>query len=281
MSIDARPMARRSARRRPVLTAKTADKHALYQRAVQAPDFEVELAARLFRRRAKRKGLSLREDFCGSALVCAAWVKSDPDRTATGVDLDASVLAWGLTHNIEPLGEGADRVTLLREDVRAQLTGARHDIVMAFNYSYFCFKTREELRGYFAATRSHLADDGMLLLDFFGGWEAPCELVEVRKIRGFEYVWERASFSPRTAGLRAHIHFRFPDGSELTNAFTYDWRLWTLPELLELLDEAGFGRVEVLMEDEDHDGRGDTTYRPRRDIPNDPLYEGYLLARVG
>ena len=36
--------------------------------------------------------------------------------------------------------------------------------------------------------------------------------------------------------------------SKLERAFTYDWRLWTLPEITETLLEAGFADVSVYWE---------------------------------
>lgn len=266
-------------RKKDGLTAKTADRHVLYQRSVQAPDFEVDLAAKYFKRRVGRKALSLREDFCGTALLCAEWVSSDPERTATGVDIDADVLAWGVDHNIRPLGDDAERVTLHEKDVRDP-GGEPHDVLMALNYSYFYFKTREGLREYFEVAKSHLKPDGLFFLDLFGGWESQQELEEERKMKGFRYVWEQASFNPITADFLGYIHFRFRDGSALEKAFTYDWRLWTIPELRELLHEAGFGHVEVLWEDEDEDGEGTGTYRPRKKVTNDPGFNAYLLASV-
>jgi len=58
------------------------------------------------------------------------------------------------------------------------------------------------------------------------------------------------------------IHFRFPDGTELKNAFTYDWRLWTVPELREALANAGFRKVTVWWEGSDEEGGGDGNFRP-------------------
>lgn len=261
------------------LTAKTADRHALYQESVQAPEFEVDLAASYFERRVGRKALSLREDFCGTALLCAEWVRSHPSRTATGVDIDPDVLAWGVEHNITPLGDDAERVSLLEQDVR-EPGGEPHDVLMALNYSYFYFKTRDALRAYFEVAKSHLKPDGLFFLDLFGGWESQQELEEERKLKGFRYVWDQASYNPITAAFLGHIHFRFRDGSELKKAFTYDWRLWTIPELRELLNEAGFSHVEVLWEDEDEDGEGTGTYRPRKKVGNDPGFNAYLLASV-
>lgn len=259
------------------LTAKTADRHVLYQIAVQAPDFEVELLDRHFRRRVGRKPLSLREDFCGTALLCSEWVKSDPKRTATGIDIDRSVLAWGRKHNIAPLGDDAARVTLIRGDVR-EPREQPHDIVCAFNYSYWYFKDRATLRGYFEAVKKGLAPDGLFFIDLFGGYEAVQVLEEERKYPGFRYVWHQAAFNPITHDFKAHIHFHFKDGSKIRPAFTYDWRMWTIPELRELLEEAGFTDIECLWEDEDEDGEGTGVFRPRTKVINDPAYNAYLVA---
>ncbi|MBX3269734.1 MAG: class I SAM-dependent methyltransferase [Sandaracinaceae bacterium] len=261
-------------------TAKTADKHALYQLSVQDPAFEVHLANRYFRRRVGREPLSLREDFCGTALLCAEWVKSHPSRTALGVDIDPSVLAWGTEHVLSALDEGERaRVTTVNGDVRDHHP-ERHDVVMALNYSYFCFKTRDTLRGYFATVREHLRPDGLFFLDLFGGWESQQILLEKRAVEDFTYVWDQAHFDPVTSDFRAHIHFRFADGTKLKEAFTYEWRLWTIPELRELLAEAGFGHVEVLWEEEDEVGQGTGTFKPREHADNDPGWNAYLLASV-
>ena len=261
------------------LTAETADRHALYQAAVQNPEFEVELASKLFEERAGRPAVSLREDFCGTAILCSRWVASHPERTATGVDIDPEVLEWGRVHNIAPLGDDAARVRLIEGDVRDPDDG-RHDIVVAFNYSYFCFKDRATLRGYFEAARSRLADGGLLLLDLFGGWEAVQVLKEKRKLKGFKYIWDQSKYDPIHAHFVGHIHFEFKDKSRIDEAFTYDWRLWTIPELRELLAEAGFGRVEVLWEGEDEDGEGNGEFEPVEEVENDPGYNSYLAASV-
>ena len=261
------------------LTKKTADKYVLYQKSVQDPRFEVDLASRFFKRRVGRKPLTLREDFCGTALLCATWVESHASRTATGVDLDPTVLSWGREHNVVPLGDAAGRVTLIEGDVR-DVRQERHDVVMALNYSYFCFKQRDALRGYFESVKAHLVDDGLFFLDLFGGWEAQQVLTEKRKLREFRYVWDQRKFNPVTADLLAYIHFKFDDGTKLKRAFTYDWRLWTIPELSELLAEAGFGHVEVLWEDEEEDRKGNDHFRPRFRVQNDPGWNAYLMASV-
>jgi len=257
--------------------AKKADRHDLYQRSVQNPEFEVHLAAKTFKRHTGRKARTLREDFCGTALLCAKWVEGHRSRRAVGVDNSPEVLEWGRIHNIVPLGDEAKRIRLVEGDVRDD-DEQRCDIVMALNYSYFCFQDRDTLRGYFESAREHLVEDGVFILDLFGGWEAVQVLKEKRKLEGFSYVWEQAEYDPISAHFLAHIHFVFKDGSRLKRAFTYDWRLWTIPEVSELLAEVGFGHVEVLWEGEDKHGEGTGIFKPKSEVGNDPGYNAYLVA---
>ncbi|MGE3628725.1 MAG: hypothetical protein AB7P00_02375, partial [Sandaracinaceae bacterium] len=139
---------------------------------------------------------------------------------------------------------------------------------------------RATLRGYFESVKDHLVDDGIFFLDLFGGWEAGQEIKEPRKQKGFTYVWHQAEYNPITADYLCYIHFEFKDGTKLKKAFTYDWRLWTMPELIELLKEAGFEHVEVLWEEEDEDGEGTGAFRAETVVDNDPAYNAYLLASV-
>ena len=93
-----------------------------------------------------RKAMVLREDFCGTAAVCCDWVKSQKDRTAYGIDLDPQPLKWGRKNNLSKLNKKRlDRVQLVEGDVRTAVTPPA-DIVVAQNFSYFCFKTRDDLR---------------------------------------------------------------------------------------------------------------------------------------
>jgi cyclopropane fatty-acyl-phospholipid synthase-like methyltransferase len=133
------------------------------------------------------------------------------------------------------------------------------DTIVACNFSYFIFRTREDLRRYFRACRGALVRDGMLLLDAYGGSDAFREIEEKRAEKGFTYVWDQHYYNPLNGHVTNHIHFRFADGTKLARAFTYEWRLWTLPELIELLREAGFSEVTVYWEGTDEktgDGNG-------------------------
>lgn len=259
------------------LTAKTADKFKLYELSVQNPEFEVGFLSRTFKKMTGRRPLHLREDFCGSALLCAKWVQSDKERTATGIDLDRQVLAWGEKNNLEPLNGARDRVKILRANV-LDATGGKYDVAVAYNYSYFVFREREQLRRYFEGVRAELAPDGAFVCDVFGGPESQTELEESRKLDGFTYVWDQAHFNPIDYAARYHIHFHFRDGTKLEKAFTYDWRIWTLVEVKEILREAGFKNVDAYWEGEDEKGEGNGVFRKVTRAPADLCYNTYLVA---
>lgn len=266
----------RRRRKKPALTAKTADPHRLYQLSVQDTSWEVTFIDRVFKRDRQRAPQSLREDFCGTALLCAEWVKRHRERTATGIDIDAKVLEWGKQHNLAPLDEPGNRITLLRQDVRAPCR-RRHDVICAFNFSYWIFRTRDELRRYFAHVRRGLSKDGLFLCDAYGGWEAQEPMLEPRIIKaGFTYVWDQDRFDPVTHSVTNYIHFEFKDGTKLQRAFTYEWRYWTLPELVEVLGEAGFSDTRVYWDTATDEN--DERYRVRGRAENQPGWIAYLAA---
>lgn len=267
--------AKRTVRRRP-RPAAAPDPHRLYEAAVQDAPSEVDLLDRVLRRGGRRP-LRLREDFSGTALVSAEWVRRGRERTAVAVDLDPAVHAWARAHRLPPLGDAARRLALVTADVRAP-NGRGYDAVVAFNFSYSVFKTRLELGAYLRRVRAALAPGGVFVLDAFGGWDAQKELVERRRIRGgATYVWEQESFDPITHHMRAAIHFEVPGRRRLSRAFRYDWRLWTLPELTELLGEAGLDDPTVLWDVAP--AGADVRYVPRRSASNQPGWLAYVVGR--
>ncbi len=259
------------------LNARNADRHWLYERSVQNPDTEVPFVRRVFQREYGRRPHFLREDFCGTALLCAAWVRAHKENTALGVDLDRPTLAWGRANNLEPLGEAAARVTLVEADVRS-VRSPRCDVLMATNFSWWGMKTRDELAGYFRNCRAGLRDEGMLMLDCYGGPEAQQAQIEERELEGFDYQWDQDDFNPITGETRCYIHFKFPDGSRIDRAYAYDWRLWSLPETCDLLTECGFRKVVVYWEGTDKDGDPNGVFRPSRKGDLAPAWVAYILA---
>jgi hypothetical protein len=250
--------------------ADTADKYELYEKSVQSTEFEYEFIDNNFKRIRGREAHLLREDFCGTAQMCCEWVRGRDDNCAIGVDLDLEVLNWSREHHIAALKPGQkDRVRLLQEDVRTVKTDPV-DIVLAMNFSWQIFEQRDALRDYFSSVRDSLVEDGILFLDAFGGYEAYRELEEKTKHKGFTYVWDQDSYDPITGHMVCHIHFHFNDGSKIKKAFTYEWRLWSLPELKEVLLDAGFSNVTIYWQGWDEDDEPNGIFEPASKGEADP-----------
>ena len=95
---------------------------------------------------------------------------------------------------------------------------------------------------------------------------------------GFTYVWDQNTFDAITHDVTNFIHFEFQDGTKLKRAFRYDWRFWTMPELREVLEEAGFSKVHVYWDTSEDDEQD--AYRLRTRAPNQPGWLAYLVAEL-
>lgn len=252
------------------------NRFALYEASVQSVLYDVEFIDRLYARRRGRKAVSLREDFCGTFALSAAWVRSGRQRTALGLDLAPAPLAYGRKNHWLTLPE-ADRPRLKAER-RNVLAGSKPcDIVVAQNFSYFCFRTRDSLRDYFRSVAESIAPHGLFCLDIFGGPETETPRSDKHRIRPkgfapFDYYWELLAFNPIDRRADYRIHFKQANGRWQKSAFRYDWRMWTVPEVREILAEAGFRSVEFLWEEDSG------AYRPRKVAENDPAWLGYIIA---
>jgi cyclopropane fatty-acyl-phospholipid synthase-like methyltransferase len=265
--------------RKNVSIAESADKHVLYEESVQNAEFETEFVAGIFEKTRGREPRSLREDFCGTANAACEWVKRNPANTAVGIDLDPEVLLWGRKHHIDRLQpQQAARISLLNQDVLKAHTDPV-DIAVAMNFSYWCFKTRSLLGEYFRKVYDSLDSQGIFFLDSYGGYEAYEEMEEETEYDDFTYVWDQAEFNPVNGHMKAHIHFKFADGSELSPAFTYDWRLWSLPEIRELLEEAGFRKITVYDQQWDYElDEATDDFLPVEKMDADPAWVVYIAA---
>jgi SAM-dependent methyltransferase len=258
--------------------AAESDRHELYESAVQDPAADADTLGRFYRRFRKRDAMTLREDFCGTAALSTAWVQTRRGRKAIGVDLDLPTMHWGRKRHIEPAGPDVERRVRLHHANVLDGVGGRTDIGCALNFSYSVFKRRADLLAYFRVARRKLAVDGVFILDVLGGWESMHEELMERGYPGFTYQWEQARFCALSHEILCYIHFQFPDGSSIPRAFTYDWRLWTAPELRDLLLEAGFSKVHLLWERTDTDGEGTGAYYEPRIVENQESWWTYIVA---
>lgn len=260
--------------------AERADKYDLYQQSVQEPQCEVDFFDEVYRALNKRSPKTLREDFCGTFAVSCDWVRKK-GRYATAVDVDPEPLVWGREHNLAALPPAArKRLTILEDDVRT-LDECKADVLAAQNFSYWIFTTRKELREYFEIARANLAPDGIFVLDLMGGSECLAEnKPDVRRLKGFRYLWELGQFDPITNEATHYIHFAFKDGSRLDRAFEYHWRFWSIAEIRELLGEAGFNQATTYWEGEDKDGEGTGEWKPAVKGTCDPAWIAYIVAQA-
>jgi SAM-dependent methyltransferase len=238
----------------------------LYRWAVQDPETHAIVLRIMYERlRPGRSPTLLREDFAGTSAESVAWVALLKGRRAVAIDLHEPTLAWARRRAERILGGRASAIDFITDDV-VRVSPPRTpsaDIIAALNFSILYFKDRDLLRAYFSHARQCLAPGGLLVLNTFGGPGARRDQIAKHHITPtprlpteaaippFEYIWEQRSFDAGAGSLDCRIHFAVPDpdnpGSprELRDAFRYDWRLWTLPELTELLREAGFDDVQV------------------------------------
>ena len=257
--------------------ASQADKHKLYEASVQCVESEIDFVDNIFTKLRDRQARRLREDFCGTANTSCEWVRRRDTNTATGVDLDTEVQQWGRDHHIAKLTPNQqNRIQLLQGDVM-EVSTEPMDVVLAMNFSYWIFQERAQMIAYFKRVYDSLVADGVFFLDLFGGYEAFEELTEESENENFTYVWHQAMYNPITGAAQCRIHFKFDDGSQMKNAFIYNWRLWTFPELIEILTEAGY-RATAYWEGTDEDGEGDGVFTASTQGEADAGWVAYLVG---
>ena len=287
----------------PIPMVHAPDRFALYRMAVQHPQAEAAFLLKAYayyarRRRAARRPTRLREDFAGTAAVAACWVTLDEDHRALAVESHGPTLRRARVYTaavLDPRRRTAN-LHLVQADARTfrHPAAPRVDLTVALNFSTFIYHTAADLGAYFAAARAGLRSGGLLVIDAYGGPGAMRLGVQRRRVEprhlpsgdarsarlpAFDYFWEQRSCDPVTARTDCRIHFRLGRGRLRRDAFHYDWRLWTLPELTGLMLHAGFTKAEVWCDAYDPRlGRSNGDYRPRRHMPAREDWVAYVIG---
>lgn len=257
------------------------DQYYYYRLAVQSPATDV----RFFRDKYREfnDGLDpkvLREDFCATFSLCCEWAKLGKDYRAVGIDVDGEPLAYGKKHYLSQMTAAQrQRVSLYQTNVLK--TPAKADIVCAVNFSYFYFKQREMLKKYFARCLKTMYRKGILILDCFGGskcYEANEEETEDEEL-GYSYFWDQDNFDPVTNRAVFHIHFQRKGEAKRMNVFTYDWRIWSIAEITDLLVEVGFKPPKIYWEGTDEDGEGNGIFSPVTQGEECEAWICYIIAQ--
>lgn len=260
------------------LTARNADRYALYTAAVQSPEADVAFFHQLYEKLNGRPPVHVREDFCGTAAISFQWIHAGPGHRAIAVDLDPEPLRWAREHYLPLFAPEARRRITLRKANVLNVRTPRMDVILALNFSYCVFKERKTLLRYLRNCRNALAPGGVMILDTYGGPDGRRAMETRTKLDGCTFVWEQASYNPITAEAVNHIHFLFPDGSRLRRAFSYDWRIWTPAELTDLLREAGYREARVYWEARNRRGERTGVYHHRTRAIEDENWVAYIVG---
>ena len=259
------------------------DKHILYEASVQSVDVDLAFFNKVFKRLRGRQPLALREDFSGTAWLCREFAGQSTKHKAWGVELDPKMIAWAQKHRHGP------RVKYIEGDV-SQVDTPRTDITCALNFSYCCFRERAALKTYFENVYRNLKRDGVFVLDVYGGPASMRVLEEDREIEKgrdcnrvkyprFKYYWEQASFNFINNHTTCYIHFKIKGEKKQKRVFAYHWRLYTLPEIEDLLREVGFKNVEMNLENWDDEAEDtDGILRPRKVYEGMEAFIAYAVA---
>ena len=215
------------------------NKHDLYELCVQSPKDLVPLLRAIHGGEPKVLG----EDFAGTAAVSHLWVERD-GCSAVAVDFDEETLARRGEH---------ERIVKHLSDVREVSDPC--DLLFVGNFSIGYLHTRDELIEYLTHVRERLeASGGVFICDTYGG-ESAYTLGGVHRAHPMpggklcRYTWEQHSADPTTGFVTNLIHFRVERAGviefELEDAFVYEWRLWSIPELRDAMEDAGFSETLV------------------------------------
>lgn len=256
------------------------DKYALYREAVQSPETDVHFIRRVYKESRGRDPRVMREDFCGTFALCCEWVRLNSKFEAIGIDLDPEPLAYGKKNYFSELSpDQQKRLGIHRGDLLKKKREPA-DIVVAMNFSYFIFRTPELLLKYFTNVRKSLSGKGVFLIDLFGGSLCYSANEESSRKKGFTYYWDQESFEPVSNRAKFSIHFKLKDRPKTRRVFTYDWRMWTIPELREILVQAGFKRTHVYWEGTNAQGGGNGVFRRTEKGEDCQSWIAYISAEI-
>ncbi|KAK6235170.1 hypothetical protein QQP08_025246 [Theobroma cacao] len=150
---------------------------------------------------------------------------------------------------IEPNMHEGSTASSNEEFIEAESEIPARDIVCAFNYSCCCLHKRVELVLYFKHVLEALSrKGGIFVMDLYGGTSSEQSLRLKRRFPNFTYTWEQAEFDIIERKTRISLHFHLQkQQKKLRHAFSYSWRLWSLPEIKDCLEEAGFQSVHFWL----------------------------------
>ncbi len=285
----------------------------LYELTVQKPAVLVPLLQAIHGHEPQLLG----EDFCGTAALSREWVKRIKGGRAVGADLDPEPLAYAQSKlpkvsggtGVPPVQRRGMRkntggtpvppksvtpVRLIEANVLTSETLLKHraDVLFVGNFSIGEIHRRRDLVRYLKRSRARLSTGGVFICDTYGG-ESAFTTGAVQRLHDgpkrdpglrIRYTWQQRKADPLTGMVENALHYRTDRGGtieqEMTDAFVYHWRLWSIAELREAMHEAGFATTEVYNQVPDAtDASGQYYVQPVTN--SDDLDDSYIVCVVG
>lgn len=258
------------------------DKYYYYRKSVQGPEDDVIFLRDTYREITGRPPVTMCEDFCGTFSISCEWLKLDPSFKAIGVDVDPEPINYGRQHYLSQLTKDQqDRIQIIEKSVLDEDL-PQVDMISAMNFSYFLFKKRQRLKAYFTSVYNRLNTGGVFLVDCFGGTECQQSTEEETEHQdeGFTYFWDQDNFDPLTNQARFYIHFKRKGEKKREQVFIYDWRVWSIVEIREVMAEVGFSKTHIYWEGTDEDGEGDGNFTRVKDGEHGEECEAWIAYIV-
>ncbi len=258
------------------------EKYFLYEASVQNPEADILFINKVYKSKYQKLPKVLREDFCGTGKLLCEWVSQGDDYRSYGIDLDPEPMNYGKKFHWAMLNDGEkNRAQYIHGNVLDPAAYPKQaDVVVAFNFSYYFFKERNELLKYFKAVFESLKNsESAFFIDLFGGTEARKVATENVKHKKHTYYWDCEKYNPLTAECFYSIHFKVHDKNTIyKRVFSYDWRMWDTRELIDLLQDAGFKNVYTFWEGVDGQGFGNGVFKETKLAENCESWVTYLCA---
>ena len=237
------------------------DKYFYYKKSVQSPKEDIQFFKRVYIHHFKKSARIFREDFCGTFYVGYHWVKSHSQNQAIVIDSDKQPIEYGKKHHFMKLNASQQsRLTIINKNVMDKNL-PQAEIITVSNFSYFVLKQRALILKYFKNIKKSLFKQGLFIIDALGGPDCEAPYEEKVEHDGFDYYWDQDSFDPINNSAQFYIHFKRKGEKKQKRVFSYDWRMWSLPELRDILQEAGFSKVDVYWEQSDKKGEGTGVFK--------------------
>ena len=238
------------------------DKYLYYKKSVQSPTEDIHFFQKTFKSFFKKPAYTFREDFCGTFYLAYHWIQQHSKNKAIAIDADKEPIDYGNKHHLSKLEtKQQKRLKVLNKNVLDKNL-PKAEIITVSNFSYYALKERALMLKYFKNVHKALSKKGLFIIDVLGGPD--CEEIseEETQHKNFSYYWDQDCFDPLKRTGQFYIHFKRKGEKKREKVFSYDWRLWSLPELKDILKDAGFSKVHVYWEGTDKKGEGNGLFKP-------------------